>query len=240
MTLRTNVLAVLAVLTLMVGAGAAAPANASTDSHAASQGPLGDLPAPVPDFVGRILDRISGLLAGTLHGSLGAAVSGVASANGQHAAAANADGSSTAASSTDDANAGGSDATAGDANVGRSDAGVDDVSFAFTVDRIAACGTTCRDVTVTLTSQRETTTTDVTVHTRVYAGNATNHDALVWTDSKSVDAVDAGGSYTTTERIDLSFAEAYEVQRADGWVTVETTVHADGETWTFTQHRQVA
>lgn len=73
-------------------AGAASPVDASNRADTAgdpergdaaerdgARGPPSDLPAPVPDHVGAIHDTIRSFLSGALDGSLGEAVSGIAS-----------------------------------------------------------------------------------------------------------------------------------------------------------------
>jgi len=109
--------------------------------------------------------------------------------------------------------------------------------FAFTVDRIEECGRTCRDVTSTLVNDGANAT-DVTVYTRIYAGNGTDGD-VIWEGRERVGALDAGEPYTTTERVDLSLADAVAVESADGWITVQTTIQSTEETVTTTQRRQV-
>lgn len=119
--------------------------------------------------------------------------------------------------------------------------GTDDDSapFAFAIDRVETCGTTCRDVTSALTNQRSTAATDVTVETTIYAGNGTTGDGI-WSDSEAVGTLDADESYTTTKQVDLSLTDAYAIERNDGWITIETTItSADGETMTMTERRKV-
>ncbi|MBX0324167.1 hypothetical protein EGH21_14105 [Halomicroarcula sp. F13] len=111
--------------------------------------------------------------------------------------------------------------------------------FGFTIDDIENCGQTCRDVTSTLTNQQDTTATDVTVYTRIYAGNGTDGD-VVWEGSEPVGTLDAGESYTATKRVELSYSEALAIENEDGWITVQTTVQSDDRTVTFTDQRQVA
>ncbi|MDT3436998.1 hypothetical protein [Haloarcula sp. 1CSR25-25] len=111
--------------------------------------------------------------------------------------------------------------------------------FAFTVDAIEECGQTCRDVTSTLTNQQNSTAEAVTVSTRIYAGNDTDGD-VVWEGSEDVGTLEAGESYSTTRRVDLSFRDAYAIQRADGRITVRTTVETTDRTVTFTDRRTVA
>ena len=111
--------------------------------------------------------------------------------------------------------------------------------FAFTVDAIEECGQTCRDVTSTLTNQQNSRAEAVTVSTRIYAGNDTDGD-VVWEGSEDVGTLEAGESYSTTRRVDLSFRDAYAIQRADGRITVRTTVETNDRTVTFTDRRTVA
>ena len=111
-------------------------------------------------------------------------------------------------------------------------------AFAFTIDRIEECGETCRDVTSTLINDGDAAATNVTVYTRIYAGNGTDGD-VVWGGRERVGALDAGDSHTTTERVELSFADALAVESAGGWITVQTTIQSDEKTVTDTQRRQV-
>jgi hypothetical protein len=110
-------------------------------------------------------------------------------------------------------------------------------AFAFTIDRIEECGETCRDVTSTLANDGAPAR-DVTVYTRIYVGNGTDGD-VVWEGRERVGALDAGASYTTTKRVELSFADALAVQNAGGWITVQTTIQSDEKTVTDTERRQV-
>jgi hypothetical protein len=110
-------------------------------------------------------------------------------------------------------------------------------AFAFAIDRIEECGRTCRDVTSTLTNDGADAT-DVTVYTRIYVGNGTDGD-VIWEGRERVGDLGAGESYTTTERVELSLADAVTVESAGGWITVQTTVQSDETTVTFTQRRQV-
>jgi hypothetical protein len=119
------------------------------------------------------------------------------------------------------------------------DAATTDRPFTVTVDRIEKCGETCRDVTTTVANEQSTDASNVTVYSRIYAGNGTD-GKVVWSGTESVGDLDAGESYTTTKRVDLSLREAYAVRQQDGWITVRTTVQSDSETVTFTERRKVA
>ncbi|WP_336337522.1 hypothetical protein [Haloarcula brevis] len=111
--------------------------------------------------------------------------------------------------------------------------------FGFTVGAIEECGRTCRDVTSTLTNRQNSTAADVTVATRIYAGNTTDGD-VVWEGSEAVGTLAPAGSYTTTRRVDLSFGDAVAIRRAGGWITVRTTVETADRSVTLTSQRQVA
>ncbi|MFC7098066.1 hypothetical protein [Halobaculum marinum] len=139
----------------------------------------------------------------------------------------------------DDAGADGS----GDAAADSASAGDDDTNslppYTFAVQSIEQCGQTCRDVTVRLDNNRNETATGVSVFTRIYAGNSTDQGDMVWEGKRDVGAMDAGGSTTETSRVELSFSEAYQVQQADGWITIVTTIESDDVTITFRERRDV-
>ncbi|GGK67610.1 hypothetical protein [Haloarcula sebkhae] len=111
--------------------------------------------------------------------------------------------------------------------------------FTLSVDSIKECGRTCRDVTSTLANQQNSTAADVTVYTRIYAGNSTDGD-VVREGSEDVGSLEAEGSYTTTRRVDLSFSDAYAIEQADGWITIRTTVETADRTVTLSDQREVA
>jgi hypothetical protein len=101
------------------------------------------------------------------------------------------------------------------------------------------CGNTCRDVTVRLTNNRNATAEDLTVRTRIYAGNTTDRNARVWEGQSDVGTLEAGASTTETARVSLSYFEAASVQRKGGWVTIVTTVESEGVTESFRERRNV-
>jgi hypothetical protein len=117
----------------------------------------------------------------------------------------------------------------------------DTAPFAFTIEEVETCGQTCRDVTATLHNNQDSTATGVTVFTRVFAGQKnTDTDDLVWEGNEKVGTVKAGGSHTSTNRVELSYQEGLEIERNDGWVTIVTTVQTDDRTVTFRDSEQVA
>lgn len=126
-----------------------------------------------------------------------------------------------------------------DGSSGDSSDGSTTSAYTLTVDRVETCGRTCRDVTSTLTNDQPTDATDVTVYTRIYAGNGTDGE-VVWEGKEPVGDLGAGESYTATRRIELSLWDANAVREHDGWVTIETAVQSAERTVTFTQRRDVA
>jgi hypothetical protein len=110
--------------------------------------------------------------------------------------------------------------------------------FGFVIENIEECGTTCRDVTTTLTNQQDATAEDITVYSRIFAGQGTDGEE-VWRGEEPVGTLEAGESYTTTRQVELSYSEAYAVRQEDGWITIQTTVETADRTVTFTEQRQV-
>jgi hypothetical protein len=112
--------------------------------------------------------------------------------------------------------------------------------FSFTIDNTEECGQTCREVTATLDNNQNETATNVTVYTRIFAGeNNTDTDDVVWEDTEDVGTLEAGTSHTTTKQVELSFQEARKVDQKDGWITILTTVESDDTTVTFQNSEQV-
>ncbi|MDZ7849482.1 MAG: hypothetical protein U5K70_01260 [Halodesulfurarchaeum sp.] len=113
--------------------------------------------------------------------------------------------------------------------------------FTFSIDDIEACGSTCRDVTSSLTNNQDETATNVTVYVRIFAGeDNTNSADMVWEGTEEVGTMEAGGTHTTTERVELSLQEGLMIDQEDGWITILTTVQSDDTTVTFQSSEQVA
>lgn len=144
----------------------------------------------------------------------------------------------------------GSTATAGESDDGEASAGGDagrsgenttrtatpePAPFGFQIDSIEECGTTCRDVTATLTNQRESPATDVTATTRIYVENDE-----IWQGSEDIGRLDAGESVTTTKRVEIGYFDAAKIQSNGGYVTVETTITTAEGSYTFSGRRKVA
>ncbi|WP_348612172.1 hypothetical protein [Halobaculum rarum] len=130
---------------------------------------------------------------------------------------------------------GGTEATTADG----SDGGDSVPPYTFVVEAIEECGQTCRDVTVRLDNNRNETATGISVYTRIFAGDTTDSGDKVWEEKRDVGTLEAGASTTETSRVELSYSEGYQVQQADGWITILTTVESDDVTITFKERRQV-
>lgn len=112
-------------------------------------------------------------------------------------------------------------------------------AFSFEIVAIEECGQTCRDVTVTLYNNQNQTATNVSVDTRIFAGNSTAQGDQIWEDTEDIGTMEPGSSVTRTQRVELSFSQAFAVQQNDGWITVVTTVRSDQTTITFENRRNV-
>jgi hypothetical protein len=114
-------------------------------------------------------------------------------------------------------------------------------SQSFTLDtrEVDACGMLCRNVTSTVTNEQSTAARDVTIRTRLYAGNDTDGEVR-WRGTERVDRIGAGETYVTTQRVELSMDAALAVRDADGWVTIRTTVETADQSVTITDRREVA
>lgn len=111
--------------------------------------------------------------------------------------------------------------------------------FTFEIDNIEQCGQTCRDVTATLYNNQNQSASNVTVYTQIYAGNSTDQSDQVWSGQQQIGDMEAGGSDTRTQRVELSASEGFAVQQNDGWITVQTTVRSADTTITFQNQRNV-
>lgn len=118
-------------------------------------------------------------------------------------------------------------------------AGTSTPPFTFTIDSISTCGQTCRKVTATIHNQQSTSASNVTVYSIIYAGNQTRSGDRIWAGKQPIGTLAAGGSYTGTQTVQLSFSDAYSVQQHGGWITVVTTVQSASKTVSFTSHRNV-
>lgn len=111
--------------------------------------------------------------------------------------------------------------------------------FTFEIDTIEKCGETCRDVTATLYNNQQQAASNVSVYTRIYAGNSTAEEDRIWSGDEQIGDVTAGGSATQTQRVELSTRDGFAVQQNDGWITILTTVNSEETTVSFKNQRSV-
>ena len=97
----------------------------------------------------------------------------------------------------------------------------------------------CRNVTSTVTNEQSTPARDVTISTRLYAGNDTDGEVR-WRGTQRVGRIDPGETYVTTQRVELSMDAALAVRDADGRVTIRTTVETADQSVTITDRREVS
>ncbi|WP_324665190.1 hypothetical protein [Haloarcula sediminis] len=110
----------------------------------------------------------------------------------------------------------------------------------FTLDTrgVEMCGMLCRNVTSTVTNEQDTAARDVTIRTRLYAGNDTGGEVR-WQGVERVDRLGPGETYSTTQRVELPLEATLAVRDADGWVTIHTTVETADQSVTVTDRRDV-
>lgn len=111
--------------------------------------------------------------------------------------------------------------------------------FSFDIVQIEKCGETCRNVTATLYNHQNHTAESVTVYTRIYVGNSTASEDVVWEGKEDVGTMAPNGSHTSSRRVELTYSEAYQVKQHGGWITIVTTVQSENVTITFENQRDV-
>lgn len=134
-----------------------------------------------------------------------------------------------------DGSSGGTDGSSGGSADGTGDEATPVEPYQFRIDSIEECGTTCREVTATLTNTGEERRTDVVVTTKLL----TDGD-VIWEGDQEVDTLDSGESFTETRDVDVGFTGAYKINQNDGYVTIRTVVRSDQGTVTFEERRKVA
>lgn len=147
----------------------------------------------------------------------------------------------TAAGSSDDETGPASDGSTGGADAANGSEGASTgPPFRFEIESIERCGRTCRDVTATLVNGQDASASDLVVETAIYAGNDTDDGDRVWRGTERVETLAAGAEHTSTRTVDLGWGGGLAVKRADGWITVETTVETAARTVTLERQREVA
>ncbi len=107
--------------------------------------------------------------------------------------------------------------------------------YAFTIESIEECGSTCRDVTARLTNSGDEPREEVRVATAMLVDGE-----VLWSGNESVGTLEPGESHVSTERVNVGFTGGMQISANDGYVTIVTVVHsASGET-RFAERRKVA
>lgn len=106
------------------------------------------------------------------------------------------------------------------------------------IKSINDCGQTCREISARVGNEMEEEATNVTVYTRIYAGNGTD-GYRVWASNRRIGKIPGDFAEHTTDRVELGWREVPRVSAQDGWVTIETTVESDQATVTFVAYRKV-
>jgi len=111
--------------------------------------------------------------------------------------------------------------------------------FTLETREVESCGMLCRNVTSTVTNEQSTAARDVTIRTRLYAGNDTDSEVR-WEGTERVDRIGPRETYVATQQVELPLEDALAIRDADGWVTIRTTVESANRTVTVTDRREVA
>jgi len=90
-----------------------------------------------------------------------------------------------------------------------------------------------------VTNEQPTAARDVTIRTRLYAGNDTD-GTVRWQATERVDYIGPGETHVATQRVELPLEDALAIREADGWVTIRTTVETADQSVTVTDRREVS
>lgn len=136
----------------------------------------------------------------------------------------------------DTANGGsGGDAGSSDGGSGDGDSAEQQPPFSFRIKKIAECGTTCREVTASITNNQNETSADVTVRSVIY----TDGDKI-WEGKSELGDLGSGQTVTDTKTVKLSYGDAYKVKQNDGKILVKTYVVTEDGTYVYKETRDVA
>ncbi|MDZ7688890.1 MAG: hypothetical protein U5J64_09255 [Halobacteriales archaeon] len=111
--------------------------------------------------------------------------------------------------------------------------------FVPELENMEDCGETCREATVALRNDMNVAAEDVVVYVRLYAGDSTDSDNVVWGENRNLGTLAPGEVYRTTESVDLTPQQANKVREKDGRVTVKATVESEQATATFVERDDV-
>jgi hypothetical protein len=111
--------------------------------------------------------------------------------------------------------------------------------FVPELENMEKCGETCREATVALQNKMNVDAENTVVYVRLYAGDSTDSEDVVWGENRELGTLGAGEVYRETETVDLSPQQANKVRETDGVVTAKATVESDQATATFVERDDV-
>lgn len=111
--------------------------------------------------------------------------------------------------------------------------------FVPELEEVERCGETCREVTVAMQNRMDVDAENIVVYVRLYAGDSTDPDAVVWGENRNLGTIGAGEVYRTTETVDLTPQQANKVREEDGLVTAKATIESQQATATFVERDNV-
>ena len=111
--------------------------------------------------------------------------------------------------------------------------------FVPELENMEKCGETCREATVALQNKMDVDAENVVVYVRLYAGDSTDPEDVVWGENRELGTLAPGEVYRETETVDLSPQQANKVRETDGVVTAKATVASDQATATFVEQDSV-
>lgn len=111
--------------------------------------------------------------------------------------------------------------------------------FVPELENMEECGETCREATVALQNKMAVDAENVVVYVRLYAGDSTDPEEVVWGENRELGTLGAGEVYRETETVDLTPQQANKVRETDGVVTAKATIESDQATATFVEQDDV-
>ena len=111
--------------------------------------------------------------------------------------------------------------------------------FVPELENMEECGETCREATVALQNKMSVDAENVVVYVRLYAGDSTNSEDVIWGENRELGTLGAGEVYRETETVDLTPQQANKVRETEGVVTAKATIESDQATATFVERDNV-
>lgn len=111
--------------------------------------------------------------------------------------------------------------------------------FVPELENMEECGETCREATVALQNKMSVDAENIVVYIRLYAGDSTAPEDVVWGENRELGTLGAGEVYRETETVDLTPQQANKVRETDGVVTAKATIQSDQATATFVEKDNV-